>query len=184
MCTAYTYPSAVHVDQAGIDILLVGDSLSMVELGHDTTLPITVDQLIYHTQAVCRGAQHPLIVSDLPFGSYESSAQQAYHTATRFLKETSCDSIKLEGGETRASTVSLLCDGGIAVMGHIGLTPQRVSILGGFRAQGKSIDAATQLIKDAIALEQAGAFALVIECVPAIVAKYITEAVSIPTIGK
>ena len=117
MCTAYTYPSAVHVDTAGIDILLVGDSLAMVELGYDTTLPITVDQMLYHCNAVSRGATHSLIVADIPFGSYEANCVQAYNTAVRFLKEGNVDAVKLEGGESRAETVKLLCDGGVAVMG-------------------------------------------------------------------
>jgi len=183
MVTAYTFPSAAHVDAAGIDVLLVGDSAAMVEIGHDTTLPITMDQMVFLCQAVARGASRPLLVADLPFGSYEASADEAFRNATRFLKEAHMDAVKLEGGAKRAETVRKLVDGGIAVMGHIGLTPQSISVMGGFRAQGRTLQAAKSLIADAVALEQAGAFALVIECVPAEVAQIITDSVSIPTIG-
>lgn len=183
MVTAYSYASAAHVDAAEIDVLLVGDSLAMVELGHDTTQPVTVDNMLYHCQAVARGATRPLLVGDLPFGSYESSPQMAYTNAIRFLKEAGMDAVKLEGGRIMANTVRTLVQGGVAVMGHIGLTPQRISVLGGFRAQGRSIAAAKSLIEDARALEEAGCFALVVECVPAVVAEAITQAVRIPTIG-
>lgn len=183
MVTAYTYPSAVHVDTAEIDILLVGDSLGMVELGYDTTLPVTMEHMIYHCQAVARGAQRPLLLADMPFGSYEQSSEHAYNNAIRFLKEAGMDAIKLEGGEMLAPTVKSLVQGGVAVMGHIGLTPQRISVLGGFRAQGRTLQAAKQLIRDAQALQEAGAFALLVECVPPEVAQAITESVSIPTIG-
>lgn len=181
--TAYTYPSAVHVDAAGIDVILVGDSVGMVELGYDTTLPVTVADLIYHCKAVSRGADRALLVADLPFGSYESSPAAAYATAVRFLKETNMDCVKLEGGAAYAEHVRTLVDGGVAVMGHIGLTPQRISVLGGFRAQGKTVAAAKALLADALALEAAGAFAIVIECVPAEVAALLTRHLRIPTIG-
>jgi 3-methyl-2-oxobutanoate hydroxymethyltransferase len=184
MVTAYTFPSAMHVDTAGIDVLLVGDSLGMVELGHDTTLPVTMDEMLYHCKAVARGASRPLLVGDMPFGSYEASPEQAYLNAIRFLKEGGMDCVKLEGGAANnVKTVEKLVQGGVAVMGHIGLTPQRISVLGGFRAQGKSMKAAKELIEQAKQLEKAGCFALVIECVPALVAEAITKCVEIPTIG-
>jgi len=183
MVTAYTYPSAMHVDAAQIDILLVGDSLAMVELGHNTTLPVSMEEMLYHCKAVARGASFPLLVGDMPFGSYEASPQVAYQNATRFLKEAGMDAVKLEGGRARADTVRALVDGGVAVMGHIGLTPQRISVLGGFRAQGRTVQAAKDLIADALALQAAGCFAIVIECVPAVVAEMITKALDIPTIG-
>ena len=166
MVTAYTYPSSVHVDAAGIDVLLVGDSLGMVELGYETTLPVSMEEMLHHARAVSRGANSPLLVADLPFGSYEASASQAHGNAVRFLKEAGMDAVKLEGGRQRAATVRHLVDAGIAVMGHIGLTPQQISTLGGFRAQGKTRRAASLLMLDALALQQAGAFAIVIECTP------------------
>jgi len=183
MVTAYTYSSAMHVDAADIDVLLVGDSVAMVELGHDTTLPMTVEQMLYHCQAVARGATKPLLVGDMPFGSYEVSAELAYTNAIRFLKEGNMDCVKMEGGIHRAETIRRIVRGGVAVMGHIGLTPQSYSVMGGFRSQGRTAVAARKLIDDARAVEDAGAFALVIECVPALVARAITAAVNIPTIG-
>lgn len=181
MVTAYTYPSAMHVDAAGIDVLLVGDSLAMVELGHPTTLPVTVDDMLYHCKAVARGASSPLLVGDMPFGSYEGSVETAYNNAVRFLKEGGMDAVKMEGNRT--AQVRHLVAGGVAVMGHIGLTPQQISVLGGFRAQGKTTAAALDLIEQAKGLEAAGCFALIIECVPAEVAHAITAAIEIPTIG-
>jgi len=183
MVTAYTYPSAVHVDRAGIDVLLVGDSVGMVELGFDTTLPVTVPDMLYHCRAVARGADRALLVADLPFGSYEQSPEAAYATAIRFLKEASMDCVKLEGGKAMAPHVKKLVEGGVAVMGHIGLTPQRISTMGGFRAQGKTLAGAQTLLEDALALQEAGAFSLVIECVPPEVAQLLTQALRIPTIG-
>jgi 3-methyl-2-oxobutanoate hydroxymethyltransferase len=183
MVTAYTYPSAVHVETAGIDVLLVGDSVGMVELGFDTTLPVTVSDMLYHCRAVARGADRALLVADLPFGSYEASPEAAFATAVRFLKEANMDCVKLEGGRQMVPHVRTLVGGGVAVMGHIGLTPQRISVLGGFRAQGKTITGAQALLEDALALQEAGCFALVIECVPAEVAALITRALTIPTIG-
>ena len=183
MVTAYTYPSAVHVDTAGIDILLVGDSLGMVELGYETTLPVTVDEMLHHAKAVSRGAERPLLVADLPFGSYEASEQQAHSVAVRFLKEAGMDAVKLEGGHSRAPTVRCLVDAGIAVMGHIGLTPQHISTLGGFRAQGRTLTSAHSLLHEALELQAAGVFSLVVECVPAPVAAAIQRALSIPVIG-
>ncbi|CAM9384049.1 unnamed protein product [Phaeothamnion confervicola] len=183
MVTAYDYPSAVHVCRAGIDILLVGDSVGMVELGYDTTQPVTVDEMLHHLRAVCRGAKHPLIVGDMPFGSYEVSPAQALETAYRFVKDGGADAVKLEGGRNRAEHVRKVVDGGIAVMGHVGLTPQAISVLGGFRAQGRTAVKARQLVDDALAVQDAGAFAIVVECVPAPVGAAITEALEIPTIG-
>jgi 3-methyl-2-oxobutanoate hydroxymethyltransferase len=183
MVTAYDYPSACHVDAADIDIILVGDSVGMVVLGHDTTQGVTMDQMLYHCQAVARGSSKPLIIGDMPFGSYENSANVAYDNALRFIKEGGVDCVKLEGGMERVDTVNHIVSGGIAVMGHIGLMPQRISVLGGFRSQGKNFEAAKRIVQEAQALEEAGAFALVVECVPAEVAKAVTEAVSIPTIG-
>ncbi|GBG28462.1 3-methyl-2-oxobutanoate hydroxymethyltransferase [Hondaea fermentalgiana] len=183
MVTAYDYPSAVHVDKAGIDILLVGDSLGMVELGFDTTLPVTLDDMIHHGKAVARGCRRPLLVIDLPFGTFETSPQQAAQSAIRVMKETNFDAVKVEGGRQRLPNIEAILDCGIACMGHIGLTPQSYSSLGGFKAQGRTAAAAYELIKDAEALQETGCFALVIECVPAAVADQVAKAVDIPVIG-
>lgn len=183
MMTAYDYPSACHLDAAGIEVCLIGDSVSMVVLGNDNTLPVSVDNMIYHCQAVSKGAPTPLLVGDLPFGSYENSNTQAYMNAIRYLKEGGVDCVKLEGGKNRAGTIKHLVDNGVAVMGHIGLTPQLISVLGGFRAQGKSVTAGLELLEDAKALEAAGCFGMVVECVPPEVAKAITEEINIPTFG-
>ncbi len=147
------FPFPLLVEQAGIDVLLVGDSLAMVELGYDTTLPVTIDEMLYHCKAVARGAQSPLLVGDMPFGSYQRSIDDAYYNATRFLKEGNMDCVKVEGGKIYANTVRALVNGGVAVMGHVGLTPQNISVLGGFRAQGKTIQAAKKLVDDARALQ-------------------------------
>ena len=179
----YASTSFTHLDRADINILLVGDSVAMVSLGHSNTLPVTVDEMLHHCRATSRGAEKALIVGDLPFGSYERSPEDAYSTALRFLKEGNVDAVKLEGGKQRAETVRKLVDGGIAVMGHVGLTPQSISVLGGFRAQGRTAEAATQVLEDALALQDAGAFAVVLECVPPEVGAVVTEALSIPTIG-
>ncbi|XP_051143919.1 3-methyl-2-oxobutanoate hydroxymethyltransferase 1, mitochondrial-like [Andrographis paniculata] len=184
MVTAYDYPSAVHLDTAGIDICLVGDSASMVVHGHDTTLPITVDEMLVHCRAVARGAKRPLLVGDLPFGSYESSTQQAVDAAVRILKEGGMDAIKLEGGApSRITAAKAIVEAGIAVIGHVGLTPQAISVLGGFRPQGKNIDSAVKVVETSMALQEAGCFAVVLECVPAPVAAAATTALKIPTIG-
>uniref|UniRef100_A0A7S0HR21 3-methyl-2-oxobutanoate hydroxymethyltransferase n=1 Tax=Hanusia phi TaxID=3032 RepID=A0A7S0HR21_9CRYP len=184
MATAYDFPSAVHVDLAGIDVVLVGDSLGMVVLGYDTTLPVTFDEILHHCRAVSRGCKRPLLVGDLPFGSYEISAQEAQRNAYRLLKEGGMEAVKLEGADAgRLRTVETLVKGGIAVMGHIGLTPQSYSTLGGFRAQGKHAQQAISLIEQARHLVNAGVFAIVLECVPAEVAKEVTERISVPTIG-
>ncbi|XP_074279786.1 3-methyl-2-oxobutanoate hydroxymethyltransferase 1, mitochondrial-like [Silene latifolia] len=184
MVTAYDYPSAVHLDSAGIDICLVGDSAAMVVHGHDTTLPITVDEMLVHCRAVARGARRPLLVGDLPFGSYESSASQAVNTAVRILKEGRMDSIKLEGGApSRITAAKAIVEAGIAVMGHVGLTPQAISVLGGFRPQGRNVSSAVNVVETALALQEAGCFSVVLECVPPPIAAATTSALGIPTIG-
>lgn len=182
MTTAYDYPTAVMVEKAGIEIILVGDSLMMTVLGDDSTVACTMDQMIHHIKPVVLGAPTPLIVGDMPFGSYNVSKEQAIINATRMLKEGRCDCIKLEGGIEVADTVKAIVDAGIPVMGHVGLTPQTVSKLGGFRIQGKG-DAAKKVLDDALALEAAGAFSIVLECIPDALGKLITEKLSIPTIG-
>ncbi len=183
MVTAYDYPSARLVDAAGVDMILVGDTLGMVVLGYDSTLPVTMDDMIHHTKAVVRGSQRALVVGDMPFGSYQAGWQDAMKNAARFMQETGCGAVKLEGGRRSAETVSKLVDAGIPMMGHIGLTPQSVNQFGGFKVQGKTPAAAVQLMHDAQALEQAGAFAIVLELVPAPLAALLTERLSIPTIG-
>lgn len=184
MVTAYDYPSAVHVDEAGIDICLVGDSVGMVVHGHDTTLPVTMDDMILHCCAVARGAKRPLLVGDLPFGSYEQSSSQAVESATRMLKEGGMDAVKLEGGYgSRVAAAKAIVEAGIAVMGHVGLTPQAISALGGFRPQGQSSSGAIMVLENALALQESGCFSVVLECIPAPVAAAITSALSIPTIG-
>lgn len=183
MTTAYDYPTAYFVDKAGIEIILVGDSLAMTVLGHDSTVPVTMDEMIHHIRPVVKGAPNPLIVGDLPFGSYNVSREQAIINANRLMKEGGCDTVKLEGGVEVASIVKAIVDSGTPVMGHIGLTPQTVSKMGGFKVQGKSTEAAEALLKDALALEEAGAWGLILECIPDEVGKLITQKVSIPTIG-
>lgn len=185
MVTAYDYPSAVHGDLAGADMLLVGDSAGMVVHGHDTTLAITVEEMLVHCRAVSRGAPRPMVVGDLPFGSYEASAEQAVATGVRFLKEGGVDAVKLEGGgPDRVRAARALAAAGIAVVGHVGLTPQAVSQLGGFRPQGRNAKTAAAVLEGALALEEEGrCVAVVLECVPARVARVITGALGIPTIG-
>ena len=183
MLTAYDYPWARMIDQAGIDIALVGDSLAMVVLGHTDTVSVTMDEMLHHTRAVVRGTERALVVADMPFGSYNSSIPAAVKNATRFLKEAGADAVKLEGGRIMADTVDAIVNGGIPVMGHIGLTPQTATSLGGFKVQGKSAEAARLLIDDALALEDAGCFSLVLEAIPAAIAEKITDSVTIPTIG-
>ncbi|XP_078431797.1 3-methyl-2-oxobutanoate hydroxymethyltransferase 1, mitochondrial-like [Wolffia australiana] len=182
--TAYDYPSAVHVDCAGIDVCLVGDSAAMVVHGHDTTLPISLDEMLVHCRAVARGASRPLLVGDLPFGSYESSTSQAVQSAVRMLQEGGMDAIKLEGGApSRIMAAKAIVEAGIAVMGHVGLTPQAISVLGGFRPQGKNVTSAIKVVETALALQEAGCFSVVLECVPSPVAAAATSALQIPTIG-
>ena len=183
MLTAYDYPTAKMADAAGIPILLVGDSLGMVVLGYDSTVPVTVDDMIHHGKAVVRGAQRAHVVVDMPFGSYQTGWQDALRNATRIMQETGCGSVKLEGGVRSAETVRHLVDAGIPVMGHIGLTPQSVNAFGGFRVQGKTPRDAVHLISDAKALAEAGAYAIVLELVPTALAHMITQRVAVPTIG-
>ncbi|MGY4100873.1 3-methyl-2-oxobutanoate hydroxymethyltransferase [Nocardia sp. R16R-3T] len=182
MLTAYDYSSARIFEEAGIPALLVGDSAANVVYGYDTTMPITVDELIPLVRGVVRGAPHALVVADLPFGTYESSPQQALATATRFMKEGGAHAVKLEGGERVAEQIALITSAGIPVMAHIGFTPQSVNTLGGFRVQGRG-DGAEQLIADAIAVQEAGAFSVVMEMVPAELAGQVTRKLTIPTVG-
>ncbi|BDT95188.1 MULTISPECIES: 3-methyl-2-oxobutanoate hydroxymethyltransferase [Nocardia] len=182
MLTAYDYSSARLFEEAGIPVLLVGDSAANVVYGYDTTVPITVDELIPLVRGVVRGAPHALVVADLPFGTYESSPQQALATATRFMKEGGAHAVKLEGGERVAEQIALVTAAGIPVMAHIGFTPQSVNTLGGFRVQGRG-DGAEQLIADAIAVQEAGAFSVVMEMVPAELAGQVTRKLTIPTVG-
>lgn len=183
MLTAYDYPTALIMDQAGIDVILVGDSAGMVVHGFENTLPVTLDMMVLHCQAVRRGARRAFVIGDMPFMSYQVSIEQAKRSAGRLLIEGGVDAVKLEGGQPVAGTVRALVEIGIAVQGHIGLTPQSVSQLGGFKVQGKTAAAARRLIDDAQALEQAGAFSLVLESVPARLASLITQSIGIPTIG-
>ena len=183
MLTAYDYPTGLLVDRAGIDIILVGDSLAMVVLGHENTVSVTMEEMLHHCRAVARGAQNPLLIGDMPFLSYQVDAKEAVRNAGRFLKEGGMDVVKLEGGREMAPTVRAIVDAGIPVMGHIGLTPQSISKLGGFRVQGRDVAGAKALIDDALALQEAGAFSLLLEAIPAPVARLITERMVIPTVG-
>lgn len=183
MLTAYDYSSAMMVDAAGIDIILVGDSLGMVMLGLDSTVPVTMDEMLHHCRAVKRGAQNAFLVGDMPFMSYQADRGEAIRNAGRFLKEAGMDSVKLEGGREIAETVNAIVQAGMPVMGHIGLTPQSISKLGGYRIQGKTAKDAGRLLADALELEEAGCFSIVLEAVPAPVATAISRRLSIPTIG-
>jgi 3-methyl-2-oxobutanoate hydroxymethyltransferase len=183
MMTAYDYPSARLVDEAGCDMTLVGDTLGMVVLGYDSTLPVTMEDMIHHTKAAVRGSEHALVVGDMPFMSYQTGWQDAMVNAARFMQEAGCQAVKLEGGVRSAAVVRKLTEAGIPVMGHIGLTPQSVNQFGGFKVQGKTPAAAVQLMHDAQALEQAGAFAIVLETIPAPLAELLTQRLSVPTIG-
>ena len=183
MLTAYDYTTAKLADESGIPIILVGDSLGMVVLGYDSTIPVTMEDMLHHTKAVARGANHSHIVADLPFMSYQIDAGQALHNAARLLQEGGAHSVKLEGGTGVAGTVGRIVECGIPVMGHIGLTPQSVNNFGGHRVRGREKKEAAQLVRDAAALEQAGAYAVVLELVPTALSKVITERLSIPTIG-
>lgn len=183
MITAYDYPSARFVDKAGIEIILVGDSLAMTVMGLDSTVPVTMEEMIHHTKAVVRGVENAMVIGDLPFGSYNQSKEQAIANATRLMKEGGCDAVKLEGGVEMAEITKAIVDAGIPVMGHIGLTPQTISKLGGFKVQGKGAQEAEKLLKSALALQEAGIFSIVLECVPEEVGRLITEKLSIPTIG-
>lgn len=183
MLTAYDYPTALAMDQAGIDAILVGDSLGMVVLGYENTLPVTMEEMLHHCRAVARGASHCLLIGDMPFMSYQASLSEAVHNAGRFLKEGGMDAVKLEGGRERVETVRAILEAGIPVMGHIGLTPQSVHQLGGFRPQGKEARAAQRLFEDALLLQEAGCFSIVLESVPARLAEMISNYLNIPTIG-
>ncbi|ADW67239.1 3-methyl-2-oxobutanoate hydroxymethyltransferase [Granulicella tundricola] len=181
--TAYDYPSARLVDEAGIDLILVGDSLAMVALGYDSTLPITVDEMLHHARAVRRAVRHALLVVDMPFGSYHTTPEAAVANAIRFVKEAGAEAVKIEGGATRASLIEQLTRAEIPVVGHIGLTPQSLNRMGGYKVQGRSIPAIESLLADAAAIEGAGAIALVLEGIPREVAARITAAAGIPVIG-
>ncbi|HXK99723.1 MAG TPA: 3-methyl-2-oxobutanoate hydroxymethyltransferase [Acetomicrobium sp.] len=183
MVTAYDYPTAVIIEKTDIEMILVGDSLGMVVLGYDGTVPVTVEDIIHHAKPVVKGAPNTHIVADMPFMSYQVSIEDAIRNAGRLIKESGADSVKLEGGLDYAPTVKAIVKAGIPVMGHIGLTPQTAGSLGGFKVQGKDAKAAQNLIDSAIALEDAGAFAIVLECIPAPLAKIISQKLTIPTIG-
>lgn len=181
--TAYDYPTARLLDEAGVDVILVGDSLGMVVLGHENTLSVTVDEMLHHTRAVRRGAHRALVVADMPYGSYHTDTSESLRNAVRFVKEAGAEAVKVEGGERRLELIARLTEAEIPVMGHVGLTPQSVNALGGYRVQGKTPDAAEQLLRDARAVEAAGAFAVVLEAVPRDLAARITGDLRIPTIG-
>jgi len=183
MLTAYDYPTAMAMDKAGVDAILVGDSLGMVVLGYENTLPVTMQEMLHHCRAVGRGAKTALLIGDMPFMSYQVSVEEATRNAGRFLQQGNMDAVKLEGGRERAEAIRSITGAGIPVMGHLGLTPQSVNQLGGFRAQGKTASAAKRLVEDAIILEEAGCFSIVLESVPARLAELISERISIPTIG-
>jgi 3-methyl-2-oxobutanoate hydroxymethyltransferase len=181
--TAYDYPTARLLDEAGVDVLLVGDSLGMVVLGHDSTLPVTLEDMLRHTAAVRRGTKRALVVADMPYGSYHTDNAESLRNAVRFMKEAGAEAVKIEGGERRLELIVRLTEAEIPVMAHVGLTPQSVNALGGYRVQGKTADAAEQLLRDARAVEAAGAFAVVLEAVPRELAAQITRELRIPTIG-
>jgi len=183
MLTAYDYSSASLVDAAAIDMILVGDSLGMVVLGYNSTVPVTMDEMLHHCKAVARGAERAFLVGDMPFMSYQAEVGEAVRNAGRFLKEGGMDSVKLEGGQEICPAITAILEAGIPVLGHIGLTPQSQSKLGGYRVQGKTAAAATRLLEDALVLEEAGCFGIVLEAVPAIVAQEISRRLRIPTIG-
>jgi 3-methyl-2-oxobutanoate hydroxymethyltransferase len=183
MVTAYDAPAARLADEAGVELVLVGDSAAMVMLGHESTVPVTLDEMIFLTRAVTRAAHRPLVIGDLPFGTYEISDEQAVGSAIRMLKEGGADCVKLEGAGRMVARARAIAESNIGVMGHIGLTPQSAIKLGGFRAQGRTADAAVALYESALALQDAGCFAIVLEAVPSPVAARITEALEIPTIG-
>ncbi|MCX7822524.1 MAG: 3-methyl-2-oxobutanoate hydroxymethyltransferase [Syntrophobacterales bacterium] len=183
MVTAYDYATAVWVDRSGIDMVLVGDSLAMVMLGHEDTLSVTMEEMLHHTRAVAKGTSRALVIGDMPFMSYQASVEQAVLNAGRFLKEGRAQAVKLEGGVSVLAQVRAIVKAGIPVQGHIGLTPQSIAQLGGFKVQGRNAEAAKRLIDDALALVDAGCFSIVLEAIPSPIAERITEAVSVPTIG-
>ena len=183
MLTAYDFATARLVDEAGMPLVLVGDSLGMVALGYESTIPVTMEEMIHHTKAVVRGTKQALVIGDMPFMSYHISTAEALRNAARFIQEGGAQAVKLEGGHTVAEPVKRMVECGIPVMGHIGLTPQSIHQLGGFKAQGKTPEAAQRLLQDALALETAGAFAIVLESVPYALARIITRKIAVPTIG-
>jgi 3-methyl-2-oxobutanoate hydroxymethyltransferase len=183
MVTAYDYPSALAAEEAGVDVVLVGDTAAMVVLGYDATTPIRMDEMVTMASAVRRGLKTPLLIGDLPFGSYEGSNEQAVESAQRYVKEAGCDAVKLERGGASVDRARAIVRAGIPVMGHVGLTPQTASALGGFKTQGKTADAAAQLAEEALALQSVGCFAIVFEAVPAAVTEAIVERLEVPTIG-
>jgi 3-methyl-2-oxobutanoate hydroxymethyltransferase len=181
--TAYDYPTARLMDEAGVDVVLVGDSVAMVVLGYESTLPLTMEESLHHTKAVRRGVQRALVVADMPFGTYQGDVNEALKNAVRFVKEAGAEAVKVEGGERRLEVIARLTEAEIPVMGHVGLTPQSVNAMGGYRVQGKTAGGAEQLLRDARAVEAAGAFAIVLEGIPRELAAEITKSVRIPTIG-
>ncbi len=181
--TAYDYPSARLIDEAAIDIVLVGDSLAMTILGYENTLSVTLDEMLHHTKAARRGVKHALLVADMPYGSYHASPDEAIRNAARFIKEASAEAVKIEGGEKRAELIRRIIDAEIPVTGHIGLTPQSVNVMGGYKVQGKSLAAVEQLMRDAVALDRAGVACIYLEGIPREVAAMITAEVAAPTIG-
>src|SRR6266852_4778980 len=181
--TAYDYPTARLLDEAGVEVILVGDSLGMVVLGYESTLPVTIEEMLHHTRAVRRGTRRALVVADMPYGSYHAENAESLRNAVRFVKEAGAEAVKIEGGERRLELIARLTEAEIPVMGHVGLTPQSVNALGGYRVQGKTTDSAEQLLRDARAVEAAGAFAVVLEAVPRELAAQITRELRIPTIG-
>lgn len=181
--TAYDYASARLVDEAGIDIVLVGDSLAMTMLGYENTLSVTVDEMLHHVRAVRRGVKDALLIADMPYGSYHTSPEQAIHNAARFVKEGGAEAVKIEGGEKRTDMIRRVIDAEIPVAGHIGLTPQSVNVMGGYKVQGKNLTAVEQLMRDAIALDRAGVACIYLEGIPREVAAMITEEIEAPTIG-
>jgi len=183
MLTAYDYITAKMVDEADVPLILVGDSLGIVMLGYESTIPVTMDEMLHHTKAVVRGAKKALVIGDMPFMTYHASVSDALYNAARFIQEGGTQAVKLEGGEIVAEAVKRLTACGIPVMGHLGLTPQSIYQLGGFKVQGKVLEAAQRLLKDACILEEAGAFAIVLECIPAPLSRLITQRINIPTIG-
>ncbi len=183
MVTAYDFPSGRIADEAGVELVLVGDSAGMVVLGNESTVPVTMDELLMLTRAVVRGAKRPLVIADMPFGSFQTSDERAVENAVRFVKEAGADAVKLEGAGPSLSRVQAIVGAGVPVMGHVGLTPQSATMLGGFKAQGRTAEKAERLYEDALALEAAGCFAIVLEAVPAPVAARVTEALELPTIG-
>jgi len=183
MVTAYDFPSGRIADEAGVELVLVGDSAGMVVLGNESTVPVTMDELLMLTRAVVRGAKRPLVIADMPFGSFQGSDEAAVDNAVRFVKEAGADAVKLEGAGPTLSRVQAIVGAGVPVMGHVGLTPQSATMLGGFKAQGRTAEKAERLYEDALALEAVGCFAIVLEAVPAPVAARVTEALQVPTIG-